>query len=147
MLKQLFAKPATYKKILLGYWLITSVALFGYLYLVAIDLGKSLPETLKAMPNLALVTIVSGINLLLAAGLWKITDQDRPLFLSLSLVQQVLSLNFVGALLIYLYQRANHDKFFQRPQAQAGPLLISFMLVILLTLFVLVIRIRLEFLK
>lgn len=101
MLKQVLARPAVYKKILLGYWIGSSVILFGYLYLVALDLGKSLPATLQAMPSLALVTIIAGLNLLLAADLWKISATDSPLFLSLALVQQLLSLNFVGALLIY----------------------------------------------
>ena len=92
MLKQVLARPAVYKKILLGYWIGSSVILFGYLYLVALDLGKSLPATLQAMPSLALVTIIAGLNLLLAAGLWKISATYSPLFLSLALVQQLLSL-------------------------------------------------------
>lgn len=146
MLKQVLARPAVYKKILLGYWIGSSVILFGYLYLVALDLGKSLPATLQAMPSLALVTmIIAGLNLLLAAGLWKISATDSPLFLSLALVQQLLSLNFVGALLIYFYQRFSQQKFLQKPTRDQGALVISFTLVILLTLFVLLIRIRLEF--
>ena len=40
MLKQVLARPAVYKKILLGYWIGSSVILFGYLSLVALDLGK-----------------------------------------------------------------------------------------------------------
>lgn len=145
MLKQVLARPAVYKKILLGYWIGSSVILFGYLYLIALDLGKSLPATLQAMPSLALVTIIAGLNLLLAAGLWKISVTDSPLFLSLALVQQLLSLNFVGALLIYFYQRFSQQKFLQKPTRGQGALVISFTLVILLTLFVLLIRIRLEF--
>lgn len=145
MLKQVLARPAVYKKILLGYWIGSSVILFGYLYLVALDLGKSLPATLQAMPSLALVTIIAGLNLLLAAGLWKISATDSPLFLSLALVQQLLSLNFVGALLIYFYQHFSQQKFLQKPTRDQGALVISFTLVILLTLFVLLIRIRLEF--
>ena len=76
MLKQVLVRPAVYKKILLGYWIGSSVILFGYLYLVALDLGKSLPATLQAMPSLALVTIIAGLNLLLAADLWKISATD-----------------------------------------------------------------------
>ena len=72
---------------------------------------------------------------------------DRPLFLSLALVQQLLSLNFVGALLIYFYQRFSQQKFLQKPTTDQGALLLSFTLVILLTLFVLLIRLRLEFIN
>ena len=145
MLKQVLARPAVYKKILLGYWIGSSVILFGYLSLVALDLGKSLPATLQTMPSL--VTIIAGLNLLLAAALWKIQATDRPLFLSLALVQQLLSLNFVGALLIYFYQRFSQQKFLQKPTTDQGALLLSFTLVILLTLFVLLIRLRLEFIN
>ena len=99
------------------------------------------------MPSLALVTIIAGLNLLLAAALWKIQATDRPLFLSLALVQQLLSLNFVGALLIYFYQRFSQQKFLQKPTTDQGALLLSFTLVILLTLFVLLIRLRLEFIN
>lgn len=147
MLKQVLARPAVYKKILLGYWIGSSAILFGYLSLVALDLGKSVPATLQTMPSLALVTIIAGLNLLLAAGLWKIQATDRPLFLSLALVQQLLSLNFVGALLIYFYQRFSRQKFLQKPTTDQGALLLSFTLVILLTLFVLLIRLRLEFIN
>lgn len=143
MLKQVLARPAVYKKILLGYWIGSSVILFGYLSLVALDLGKSLPATLQTMPS----TIIAGLNLLLAAALWKIQATDRPLFLSLALVQQLLSLNFVGALLIYFYQRFSQQKFLQKPTTDQGALLLSFTLVILLTLFVLLIRLRLEFIN
>ena len=48
MLKQVLARPAVYKKILLGYWIGSSAILFGYLSLVALDLGKSLPATLRS---------------------------------------------------------------------------------------------------
>ena len=128
MLKQVLARPAVYKKILLGYWIGSSVILFGYLSLVALDLGKSLPATLQTMPSLALVTIIAGLNLLLAAALWKIQAT-------------------VGALLIYFYQRFSQQKFLQKPTTDQGALLLSFTLVILLTLFVLLIRLRLEFIN
>ncbi|BDI00902.1 hypothetical protein LmYK1_01420 [Ligilactobacillus murinus] len=137
-------RPTLWKKILLGYWIGTGIVLFGYLSLVSLDLKKSLAETLQTIPNLALVTIIAGIDLLLAATLWKLEKSDRPLFLSLALFQQLLSLNFVGALLIYFYQRSEQFKLLVRPTKEQGALVLTFSLSILLTLFVLLIRLRLS---
>lgn len=143
MLTRTFKRPEFLHKLLLGYWVTTSLILFSYLFLRAAEQGKELSILLKTFPELPLGVLMAGINVLLAAGLWRIAPSERPLYLSLALIQQAVSLNFLGVLLIYFYQRQANYRFWQRPTKEQPGLFISFGVLLLLTLLVLLLRLRL----
>lgn len=143
MLPISFRRPEFLHKLLLGYWITTSIILFSYLFLRATEQGKDLGLLLKTFPELPLGVILAGINILLAAGLWQIAPTKRPLFLSLALIQQGVSLNFLGVLLIYFYQRQANYPLWPRPTKAQLSLCISFGVLLLLTLLVILLRFRL----
>lgn len=103
------------KSLVLGYWLLLPFIFFMYLLTFAAVNGSSVGKLLTNIPSLTLTFLLSCLMLVQAYLLFCLTtkETDEKLlnrFLLFSMLQQVLTANLIGTVLLYFYRRSLKDE-------------------------------------
>lgn len=139
-----------YKRILLGYWIISCLAIVTYLYIRAISSGEGLQTLLQNQVTSAISFLVAMITLgnffiLSNEKKFNFSEDDAKGVLYAILVQQCCMLNLLGAILVFLYLKSKKDTF-NLSLAKVQPRIKGLMLAILLiAAFLLFVLLRLRF--
>ncbi|MEY8457654.1 hypothetical protein [Lactococcus ileimucosae] len=91
---------------LLAYWLLLPSSFLVLVLLLLLDTGDSFMELLTSVPSLSLGLLLSCLSFFLAYQFHHLYEQaGMKKFLFVALLQQVFTLNFIGAGLAYLNWR------------------------------------------
>ena len=91
-----------WQKLLIGYWAMVPLLFFGYVALTATKLNSSWGDLITQLPGFSVCLLISCLMLMQAVVFLQTKAELRGRFLLLAVVQQVLTLNIVGAILAYI---------------------------------------------
>lgn len=103
------------KSLVLGYWLVLPFVFFMYLLTFGAVKGSSVGALLTSIPSLTLTFLLSCLMLIQAYLLFRLTTKktDEKLlnhFLLFSMLQQLLTANLIGTVLLYFYRKSLKDE-------------------------------------
>lgn len=98
------ARQATmfWQKILICYWLVIPIAFFCYSMLTATKLNNSWSDLIIHLPGFSVGLLLSCLMLVQVIVFLQTKAELKEKFLLLSVFQQILTLNFVGAILSFV---------------------------------------------
>ena len=103
--------------ILQGYWLVSPLVILLYLYLTTLNLHISFTELLNQAP-FAFIFLNACIAFTQSYWLKMLQGKNQKRYLSLALIQQLVSLNVFGASLVFLsLKRTSSETSSKQPKA------------------------------
>ncbi|WP_207702158.1 hypothetical protein [Candidatus Enterococcus ferrettii] len=99
------------KSLVLSYWLLLPFLFFMYLLTFATVKGSSVGSLLTNIPSLTLTFLLSCLLLIQAYLLYRLTTKETNEkllnhFLLFSMLQQAITANLIGTVLLYLYRKS-----------------------------------------
>ncbi|MGT2832280.1 hypothetical protein [Streptococcus halotolerans] len=104
------------KRILLGYWIVSSLAIVMYLYITAISSGENLQHLLHSQASFAIGFLIAMVTLgnfliLINEEKFDFSEHEAKGVLYVILIQQCCMLNILGAILVFLYFKSKKYTF------------------------------------
>lgn len=109
-------KITTYKKMLIGYWLLVPACFYLYLFMTSSMRQVAATELITNVPGITIAFLMASLMLIQSATVYFVqqisTSHEGLLgkYLSFSLFQQICTGNIVGAIICYFYKRSLYNE-------------------------------------
>ena len=125
-----------WQKLLIGYWLVLTIIFFLYLFLTASRMNVQFSDVLVQLPGFAISFLLSCLMWIQGIVFIRTKMEMRGKFLFFAIIQQALTLNFIGAIFSYFALRKQSTEYQFDSKTEKMSFYCFWVLILFLSLFV-----------
>lgn len=105
----------TWRNLLLTFWIVVPILFYCYLFVFSFVNNTSVTNLIQEIPSLSLTFLLSCLSFIQAYLLRKLTLKENDgallkIYVSFSLIQQLITINLIGVGLVFLYRKEIHKE-------------------------------------
>lgn len=129
-------KMDVWQKLLIGYWLVLPLIFLLYLFLTASRMNVQFSDVLVQLPGFTISFLLSCLMWIQGIVFIRTKTEMRGKFLFFAIIQQALTLNFIGAIFSYFALRKKSTEYQFASKTEKMSFYCFWMLILFLSLFV-----------
>lgn len=129
-------KMDVWQKLLIGYWLVLPLIFLLYLFLTASRMNVQFSDVLVQLPGFTISFLLSCLMWIQGIVFIRTKTEMRGKFLFFAIIQQALTLNFIGAIFSYFALRKQSTEYQFASKTEKMSFYCFWMLILFLSLFV-----------